>query len=77
MPFGFGTFELLLVVATATFLIGGPIIILAVVLNRRQPERDPRAVLTERLSRGEISREDFDTSMRALGYVGEPDRPAS
>lgn len=29
---------------------------------------DPRAILAERLARGEITPEAFDTAMRALGY---------
>jgi uncharacterized membrane protein len=34
----------------------------------RQARRpDPRAVLAERLARGEITRDEFDTAMRALG----------
>ena len=29
---------------------------------------NPRAILADRLARGEITREEFDTAMRALGY---------
>jgi uncharacterized membrane protein len=32
------------------------------------PSPDPRALLADRLARGEITRDEFDTAMRALGY---------
>ena len=34
--------------------------------------QDPRAILAERLAKGEISQDEFDTAMRALGYGGPP-----
>ncbi len=38
----------------------------------RPPASDPRAVLAERLARGEITRDEFDTAMRALGIGNSP-----
>ena len=38
---------------------------------RRSPS-DPRAVLDARLARGEITRDEYDTAMRALGLSGPP-----
>jgi hypothetical protein len=39
------------------------------------PSQDPRAVLATRLTQGEISREEFDTAMRALGFGAPPPEP--
>ena len=36
------------------------------------PPPDPRAILAERLARGEITPGEFDTAMRALGYGQHP-----
>ncbi len=38
------------------------------------PAQDPRVTLADRLAKGEITREDFDTAMRALGFT-EATRP--
>ncbi|HEY6569825.1 MAG TPA: SHOCT domain-containing protein [Candidatus Limnocylindrales bacterium] len=38
----------------------------------RPTARDPRAVLEGRLARGEITRDEFDTAMRALGIGDSP-----
>jgi uncharacterized membrane protein len=38
----------------------------------RRPPSDPRAVLNARLARGEITRDEYDTAMRALGFSVPP-----
>jgi uncharacterized membrane protein len=71
MPFNVGPAELILLLLIAA-MIALPVL-LVVVLARAagrssQPASpDPRAVLAVRLARGEISRAEFDTAMRALG----------
>jgi hypothetical protein len=46
------------------------IVIVWVIQALRQARRpDPRAVLAHRLSRGEITPQEFDTAMRALGLA--------
>ncbi len=58
----------LLLVLVIAALVLAPVVILGMLLVavRRREQPDPRALLAERLARGEISREDFDTAMRAL-----------
>jgi uncharacterized membrane protein len=77
MPFfnGIGPAELVII-----GILGLPLVLLAVValaIMRRDrgawvPPDDPRAVLAERLARNEITPEEFDVAMRALGY-GDPE----
>jgi uncharacterized membrane protein len=74
MPFTIGPAEVIVVLVEAA-LIALPVVLLIVVVRavasrttaRSTP--DPRAVLAERLARGEITRAEFDTAMRALGLV--------
>jgi uncharacterized membrane protein len=85
MPFNVGPGELIIMLII-TAIVFVPIVALLLVLRAdrstpvesvalaqdasRAASPDPRAVLADRLARGEISRDDFDTAMRALGYVG-------
>jgi uncharacterized membrane protein len=80
MPFinGIGPGEIIILFIIAA-MIGVPILVLVLVVRGSRPvspqagpswgTADPRAVLAERLARGEITREEFDTAMRALGYL--------
>ena len=53
-------------------IIAIPVVVLVVLLRAATGARrpDPSAILAVRLARGEITREDFDTAMRALGQTG-------
>jgi uncharacterized membrane protein len=42
------------------------------VRNLQRREHEPRAVLAERLARGEITKDGFETAMRALGWPKPP-----
>jgi uncharacterized membrane protein len=69
----FGPAELVIVLLLAG-IIAAPLAALVLVARwaarPTQPAGpDPRAVLAHRLARGEISRAEFDTAMRALGFV--------
>ncbi len=72
MPFDIAPAELLVVMITAAMLIAVPVLVILAakaILRPSQPTTpDPRAVLADRLARGEISRDEFDTAMRALGF---------
>ena len=71
MPFDIGPSALSIV------LVAFAILWIAFRVNAAQKKsrpaaRDPRAVLAERLTRGEITRDEFDTAMRALGIGDSP-----
>jgi uncharacterized membrane protein len=79
MPFNIGPGEIIIVLILVGFWIGLPL--LAIYLLRqhlrareagRQP--DPRAVLAQRLALGQITPAEFETAMRALGFVAPPER---
>ncbi len=68
MPFETGGAQLIaLILIMAVYAL--PIYaVLWIVRSLRAARRpDPAAILATRLSRGEITREEFDTAMRALG----------
>jgi uncharacterized membrane protein len=80
---GIGPVELIIVALSGLFTLAIPvaIVVLLVVLVRRANQAprppagwgpDPRAVLADRLARGEITRDEFDTAMRALGIPTGP-----
>jgi hypothetical protein len=54
-------------VIAAMWLVPIALVVLFVMRARRPSQPDPRATRAERLHRGEITREQFDTSMQALG----------
>ena len=60
----------ILVIAGVEFGIPILLIVLIVRYLRGRNRPDPRAILADRLARGEITREQFDTAMQALGLVG-------
>jgi uncharacterized membrane protein len=74
MPFTIGPAELIVVLIDAA-LIAVPVLLVVVIARavasgsaaRSAPE--PRVVFAARLARGEISRAEFDTAIRALGPV--------
>ena len=74
MPFNVGPAELVIVLIIAA-IIAIPVLLviwLAGAARSRadQPSSpDPRAVLADRLARGDITRAEFDTAMRALGFT--------
>jgi hypothetical protein len=66
MPLGLTPAHFLLIMMVAAV----PIALLALlVLAARSRPPDPRVVLAGRLARGEITREEFDTAMSALGLT--------
>ena len=72
MPFSVGLGEQLMVLVVAVMTLALPIAIVVLLVRvARRPAPDPRAGLAERLTRGEITREEFDTAMRALGSSGD------
>ena len=86
MPFNIGPGELLVVLIIALVFVL-PVFLLfragqlsagtaAAPTTWGAPAEDPRATLADRLAKGEITREEFDTAMRALGYAGEAPRPS-
>jgi uncharacterized membrane protein len=65
--------ELLMVAVLAVTTVALPIAIVVLLVRAvRRPAPDPRATLAERLASGEITREEFDTAMRALGSGEAP-----
>ena len=69
--FGFQPVHLVFIlVILAEFAIPILVIVLIVRYVMRRNRPDPRVILAERLARGEISREQFDTAMQALGLGG-------
>jgi uncharacterized membrane protein len=85
VPFDIGPGELILVLIMFAMLgIPVVILVLVVRSMRSSPPApvpwapvtgassaapDPRAILAERLARGEITRDQFDTALRALGFA--------
>ena len=75
MPFNAGPGELIIILVVALLTIALPVaVVWLLVQSARRPVRDPRATLADRLARGEITRDEFDTAMRALGYAEGPPR---
>jgi uncharacterized membrane protein len=78
MPFNNGPGEIIIVLLIAA-MVAVPILLVVLlfraVAGRGQvaPSLGPRSVLADRLARGEITQEEFDTATHALGLV---DRPA-
>jgi hypothetical protein len=56
-----------LVVIAAMWIVPIAVVVYVVQHVRRAGQQDPRATLAERLHRGEITREEFDVAMRAMG----------
>lgn len=77
---GVGPIEMLLIVAMSVvpFMVVLVAILWLVDRARRgrqsAPRPDPREILTERLALGQITPDEFETAMRALGY-GDRERP--
>ena len=85
MPFNIGPGELILLIVMFAMLgIPVVILVLVVRSMRSSPPAsvpwapatsvspaapDPRAILAERLARGEITRDQFDTAIAALGFA--------
>ena len=68
MPFSMGLGEQLVVLVVGVMTLALPIAIVVLLVRvARRPAPDPRALLAERLARGEITRDEFDAAMRALG----------
>jgi hypothetical protein len=74
MPLGLSPLHLLVILAIYALPVA--FVVLLVMAVRRRPP-DPRAVLAARLARGEITREQFDTAMVALGFAPEPPPPSA
>ena len=77
MLLGLTPVHLVFILAIAVVEFGIPILALVVIIRyvqgRNRP--DPASVLAQRLARGEITREQFDTAMQALGLAG-PTNPS-
>lgn len=78
MPFGIGPGEIVIVLSIAA-IVAAPILLLVFLARGSArpapsaPGPDPRAVLADRLARGQITHADFETAMRALGLVERRD----
>jgi len=66
-------FLMLVVAAQVAIPILIVVLIVRYFVGRSRP--DPRAILADRLARGEITREQFDTAMQALGLGGPANPP--
>ena len=66
--FSIGPTELILVLVIALMVFVIVVAALKLVAGPRPAPPDARAVLADRLARGEISQDEFDAAMRALGY---------
>jgi uncharacterized membrane protein len=79
MPFNIGPGELVVFILLAVPLAVPLVVIYLAVHWARTREQaspaDPRAVLATRLAKGEITPQEFDTAMRALGFVAPPTEP--
>ena len=76
MPYSVGPGEILVVLAvTALWAVPIAVVVLVVRSLRKGSvgtagaSSDPRAVLAQRLAAGQISRDEFDSAMRALGHA--------
>jgi uncharacterized membrane protein len=74
MPFTIGPAELIVVLIVAVLIAVPmlPVVVIAQAVASGSAARlapEPRAVLAARLARGEISRAELDTAMRALSPV--------
>jgi len=69
---GLSAIHLLFILAIAAVELGIPILALVLIIRYVQSRSRPdaRAILAERLARGEITREQFGTAMHALGLSG-------
>jgi uncharacterized membrane protein len=77
MPFvsGIGPGELIILFVPFVVLVV-LVVALRAARGRDLPSMpDPRVVLAGRLARGEITRDEFDTAMRALGFPVTPPPP--
>ncbi len=75
--FSIGMGEQLMVLVVAVMTIALPVVVIALLVRaRRRPAPDPRATLADRLAKGEITREEFETGMRTLGSTDEAARPS-
>ncbi|MEI7743237.1 MAG: hypothetical protein WCK58_05730 [Chloroflexota bacterium] len=80
MAMSVGPLEFLVVAAILGLLaipVAGVVAIVVMLARRGQPpapppdpKDDPRVILPGRLARGEITRDDYECAMRALGYTG-------
>ena len=63
--------ELVPVLIPVLVMVGISTIIIGVIFREdadKGPATDPRAILAQRLANGEITPDEFDVAMRALGY---------
>jgi uncharacterized membrane protein len=65
---GLSPIHFILILAVSALMLG-PVVVLVLFLRAAQGPRrpDPRAVLADRLARGQITPDEFATAMRALG----------
>ena len=76
MPFNVGPAELLMMLVVAFMTLALPIAVIVLLVGAgRRAAPDPRAILADRLAKGEITREEFDVAMRALGLGGDAPHP--
>jgi len=66
--FTIGATELIIVLVIALIVFAIVVGALKLVAGQRPQPPDPRTVLADRLARGEITKDEFDAAMRALGY---------
>lgn len=67
MPFGASLGELLMVGIVGVLTVAIPVVVIVLLVQAGRRPPDPRTTLADRLARGEITREEFDVAMRALG----------
>jgi uncharacterized membrane protein len=73
MPLALGPAELIMMLVVAFMTLALPVaVVLLLIRAGKRSNADPRATLADRLARGEITRDEFDTAMRALGYGEAP-----
>jgi uncharacterized membrane protein len=73
MPFNAGPAELIMILVVAFMTLALPVaVVLLLIRAGKRSDPDPRVTLADRLAKGEITREEFDTAMRALGYGEAP-----
>ncbi len=69
MPMEFGASQLVLLLMTVAVIVGIPVAVLSLIfrLGQRSASVKPEEVLRSRFARGEITRDEFDAALRALG----------